>query len=277
MGNNDIKDMIPEENQGKQAKSEQEQSSVGKKIAHATGETIKGVAEVTGSVAKEGVEAVGKGVFGMLGNLLASYGHYMAIVAAVAAVAGGVVAGVKALIDANKIEIMDTVTVVTEIRKISELTTYTYIDELLIHETKSEAKEAKAGFFGLGKKQAVPDTLRSEIVIIVSGTTRAGYDLGKIAEDDIKIAGDTVSVQLPTPEIFDIIVNPSDNKMFVEEGKWSHEEVTRMQVDCRDRMLQNAIDRGILKKADEVGQKKVENLFKSLGFNVVKVNPNTPK
>lgn len=50
-----------------------------------------------------------------------------------------------------------------------------------------------------------------------------------------------------------------------------------MQVDCRDRMLQNAIDRGILKKADEVGQKKVENLFKSLGFNVVKVNPNTPK
>jgi hypothetical protein len=78
-------------------------------------------------------------------------------------------------------------------------------------------------------------------------------------------------VNLPVVEIFDVIVNPSDTEMFVEEGKWSHEEITAMQVNCRNQMHQNALDRGVLKKADEVGRKKVENLFKALGFKVVAV------
>jgi hypothetical protein len=36
-------------------------------------------------------------------------------------------------------------------------------------------------------------------------------------------------------------------------------------------MHQNALDRGILNKANEVGREKVENLFKALGFKVVTV------
>ena len=59
--------------------------------------------------------------------------------------------------------------------------------------------------------------------------------------------------------------------MFVEDGKWSHEEVTAMQVNCRNKMHQNALDRGILNKANEVGKEKVENLFKALGFKVITV------
>ena len=44
-----------------------------------------------------------------------------------------------------------------------------------------------------------------------------------------------------------------------------------MQVNCRNQMHQNALERGILKKADEVGKGKVENLFKALGFNVIRI------
>ena len=110
-----------------------------------------------------------------------------------------------------------------------------------------------------------------EIVMIVSGVTRAGYDLGKLTESDIKISGDTISVNLPAAEIFDVIVNPSDARKFVEEGKWSHEETTAMQVNCRNQMHQNALDRGIIKKANEVGKEKVENLFRALGFKVVRI------
>ena len=190
----------------------------------------------------------------------------MAVAAAITAIGFGV----KALIDANQIKIMDTATVVTEIKKISEFTTYKYIDELIIHEKKAEEKEAKGHIFGIGKKD-VPDTLRSEIVMIVSGVTRAGYNLGKLSENDLRISGDTITVKLPSTEIFDVIVNPSDTRMFVEDGKWSHEEVTAMQVNCRNQMHQNALNRGILNKANEVGKEKVENLFKALGFKVVTV------
>jgi hypothetical protein len=190
----------------------------------------------------------------------------MAVSAAVAA-AGFVV---KAIIDANKIKILDTATVVTEIKKISELTTYTYIDELIIHEKKTEEKENKGHLFGIGKKD-VPDTLRSEIVMIVSGVTRAGYDLGKISENDIRISRDTISVNLPAIEIFDVIVNPSDTKMFVEEGKWSHEEITALQVDCKNTLLNNANESGILENAHKFGKEKVENLFRTFGFNVIEI------
>ena len=44
-----------------------------------------------------------------------------------------------------------------------------------------------------------------------------------------------------------------------------------MQVNCRNQMRQNALNRGILNKANEVGKEKVENLFKALGFKVVTI------
>lgn len=239
--------------------------TTGEKIADAAGKAAKAGAKATGKVAVAGAKAAGKGLFGIVtGNI-----QTILIALAIAGAVAGLGFGVKSLLDAGKIKIMDTATVVTEIKQISEFTTYTYIDELIIHEQKTEEKESK-GIFGIGKKE-VPDSLKSEIVMIVSGVTRAGYDLGKLTENDLKISGDTISVNLPAVEIFDVIVNPSDTRMFVEEGKWSHEEVTAMQVNCRNQMHQNALDRGILDKANEVGKEKVENLFKALGFKMVTV------
>ena len=264
--NTNIPEITPEDNKKKDKTVGQppikEGPTAGEKIAETTGKVVK----ATGKVAVSGAKAAGIGIFGLITANLQAILVAVAVAAAITAIGFGV----KAMIDANKIKIMDTATVVTEIKKISEFTTYTYIDELIIHEKKTEEKENQGHLFGIGKKD-VPDTLRSEIVMIVSGVTRAGYDLGKISENDIRISGDTISVNLPAVEIFDVIVNPSDTKVFVEEGKWSHEEVSQMQVNCRSQMHQNALDRGILKKANEVGKEKVENLFKALGFNMVTV------
>ena len=264
MENNDT--IMPEENQQENETKKQTSSSegveTGKKILKDTAEVAKSGAKVVGSVT-----SASSGIFAFIaGNI-----KVIMIAMAIAATAAAVGAAVKAIIDADKIKIMDTATVVTEIKKISELTTYTYIDELIVHEKKVEAKESKGGLFGILKKEDTPDSLRSEIVMIVSGVTRAGYDLGKLTGSDIKISGDTISVNLPAAEIFDVIVNPSDARKFVEEGKWSHEETTAMQVNCRNQMHQNALDRGIIKKANEVGKEKVENLFRALGFKVVKI------
>ena len=264
--NTNIPEIAPEDTQPKDKTEEQlpikEGPTTGEKIAETTGKVVK----ATGKFAVTGAKAASTGIFGLIAANLQAILIAMAVAAAITAIGFGV----KALIDANQIKIMDTATVVTEIKKISEFTTYTYIDELIIHEKKAEEKESKGHIFGIGKKD-VPDTLRSEIVMIVSGVTRAGYDLGKLSENDLKISGDTITVKLPATEIFDVIVNPSDTRMFVEDGKWSHEEVTAMQVNCSNQMHQNALDRGILNKANEIGKEKVENLFKALGFKVVTV------
>lgn len=264
--NTNISEVTSEDTQNKKDAVEQspaiQGTSTTKKVVNSAGEVVKTGVKVTGNIA-----TAGSGIFAFIASNLQAILIAMAVAAAVA----GIGIGIKAMIDANKIKLMDTATVVTEIKKISEFTTYTYIDELLIHEQKAEAKDSRGGLFGIGKNDEALDSLRSEIVLIISGVTKAGYDLAKLTENDIRISGDTISVNLPAAEIFDVIVNPSNTKTFVTEGKWSHEEITSMQVNCRNQMHQNALERGILKKADEVGKEKVENLFKALGFKVVKV------
>lgn len=213
---------------------------------------------------------VGKAAAGVATGVAKSVGMIAVKVLLAAAVVAGIGFGIKKAIKDNQIKILDTPTVVTEIRKISELTTYKYIEEFVIRGEKAVEKKDLLGFI---RKESAPDSTHHEIVMITRGVVRAGYDLSKLSESDLAITGDSLAVRLPAAEIFDVIINPSDNQVFVEEGTWTHEEITTLQVDCRNKLHQNALDRGILKKADEIGQKKVESLFKSLGFNVVKVVP----
>ena len=226
----------------------------------------KGVGKATVATAKAGVSAVSSG---LVSAILPIALKVLLFTALAGALGGAVAAAVKFVKEANKLEIADTPNVVEEIKKISELTTYTYIEEMVIKDIKVEAKEA--GMLSFLHKSEVPDSTRSEIVIITRGVVRAGYDLAKIKDGDLKVSKDTLSVVLPATEIFDVIINPSDNDVFIAEGKWSHEEVTALQVDCKNRLLQNAHDNGVLEKADKHGKEKVENLFKTFGFNVVNV------
>ena len=144
----------PEEIQKKNEAIEQtpvkEGPTAGEKIGKSAGKVLKEGAKLTGDVAVAGVKA-GSGLFGFLAANIKA----VAIIAAVTAVATAVGFGVNAMVDVDKIKLMDTATVVTEIKKISEFTTYTYIDELIINEQKIEEKESK-GFFGIGKKNS-PD------------------------------------------------------------------------------------------------------------------------
>lgn len=236
---------------------------VGVAAAKGVGKATVATAKVAG---KAGMSAVSSGMLTTFGPILLKVLVALGILGATGAATAAVVKFVK---EANKLEIADTPNVVEEIKKISELTTYTYIEEMVVKDTKVEAKEA--GMLSFLHKSEVPDSTRSEIVIITRGVVRAGYDLAKIKDGDLKISNDTLSVVLPATEIFDVIINPSDNDVFIEEGKWSHEEVTALQVDCKNRLLQNAHDNGVLEKADKHGKEKVENLFKTFGFNVVNV------
>ena len=262
---------LKEELKAELAKKASEMGSAALKgVGKAGAAAAKGLGKATVATAKvagkAGMSAVSSGMLTTFGPILLKVLVALGILGAAGAATAAVVKFVK---EANKLEIADTPNVVEEIKKISELTTYTYIEEMVVKDTKVEAKEA--GMLSFLHKSEVPDSTRSEIVIITRGVVRAGYDLAKIKDGDLKISNDTLSVVLPATEIFDVIINPSDNDVFIEEGKWSHEEVTALQVDCKNRLLQNAHDNGVLEKADKHGKEKVENLFKTFGFNVVNV------
>lgn len=168
----------------------------------------------------------------------------------------------------GELKIEDTANVVEKIKKISEFTTACYYEEFVLKEGKKEASKLE-GVAKLVKVQA--DSTLNEIVILSKGTVRAGYDLSKISARDLTISNDTITISLPEPEIFDVILNPSDYKFFVREGKWSHEEITAIQSTAKGRLLNDALSAGILEKADVVGKDKIQELFKTFGFKVVQI------
>lgn len=161
-----------------------------------------------------------------------------------------------------------TANVVTEIRNISEFTSACYYEELVMTDVKdSESTTNKlAGLFG---KDAM---WKDEICLIIDGKVRAGFDLSKVPEDAIAITSDTLTMTLPKTEIFDVIVNPSDCEVYVEDGKWSHEHVTAMQASARERIQEDALSYGILEQADKIGRERLTDLFKTFGFNTVILN-----
>ena len=159
-----------------------------------------------------------------------------------------------------ELQIENTANVVTGIRKISEFNIITFYEELVL----SEKKEGKA-FFG-------QINTSNEIVIVAKGKVRAGFDFSKMKENDIVATGDTLTVNVPPAEIFDIIANPSDFDIFIEDGEWSHEEVTKIENRAKAKLEEDALNGNILGKANEKGPELLVSFFKSFGFNVVNVN-----
>ena len=166
----------------------------------------------------------------------------------------------------NTLKIEDTANIVEKVKAISEFTTSCYYEEYIIKSEKNENKE-----FQLLLGKTLETDNHREIVLTVKGSVRAGFNLSKLGVDDIVVHGDTIDVTLPAPEVFDVISNPSDYNIFVEEGKWSHEEIVELQSNGKAHTLNNALHSGILAKANTNGKEHITNLFKVFGFNVVNV------
>ena len=168
----------------------------------------------------------------------------------------------------RELKIDKTANVIEKIRSISEFTTACYYEEAVLKSRKTEAgKQNKL----MSLVHIEADSLHSEVVILAKGRVRAGYDLGKILAEQIIISNDSISISLPTPEIFDVIVNPSDYEMYIEEGKWSHDEISALQAEYRNALTEKSKESGLLQKANEAGKTRLESLFKVLGFSYVEL------
>lgn len=189
----------------------------------------------------------------------------------------------------SELKIDDTANVVEKIKKISEFTTACYYAEFVLKDEKNEISKLASLKNQMNSSKATriaanivnplaasqlnnaSDSTLCEIVILSKGTVRAGYDLSKIGANDLKIANDTITINIPAPEVFDVILNPSDYEFFIQEGKWSHEEITSIQSTAKERLLNDALNAGILDKAESFGKDRIQGLFKTFGFNVVNV------
>ncbi len=180
----------------------------------------------------------------------------------------------------SELSIDKTANVVTQIKKISEFTTACYYEEMVIQKEKYEYTEKKVFKEGASAwdkvksmagssndaSQIVKDSTLNKIVFIVKTKVRAGFDLSKIEEKDFVVRGDTLSVKLPEVEIFDIIANPSDWEIYYREGNWEDSEIRAIQSGTKEDLRKDAIDYGLLEKADSFGRESLISMFKTFGF-----------
>jgi hypothetical protein len=155
-----------------------------------------------------------------------------------------------------------TANVVTEVRRMAELTAATYYEENVI--IRKRTREATV--FGM-KVSDVED----ELVILAKGKVRIGFDLSKIQEKDIVVDSVSISLTLPPIRILDVITNPSGFETYEESGDWSHEEVTQYKNEVRSVIEENAMESGILEFAEKAGKERLTVFMQALGFKRVTI------
>ena len=168
------------------------------------------------------------------------------------------------------LKIDETANVVTEIRKIAQFTSACYYEDIILKETK--ANESLGGKVVNTFSKKDKPILEDEIVIVASGNVRAGFDLSKLSEKDIVIRDSILEVTLPKAKIFEVIVNPSDFDIYIEDGTWSHEQVTKVENKAMNKIRKDAINDGLLDKATELGVAKLTELFKTFGYKEVVIH-----
>lgn len=190
----------------------------------------------------------------------------------------------------KKLEIEKTTNLVKEVKKIAEFTTACFYEELVIQDVKYKYKERKIykksdnwykRQLGLGKEvigTQIDSTEIGRIVLIAKGKIRAGLNFAKLTEDDFEIRNDTLFATLPSAEIFDIIVNPSDIEFFHHDGDyWDNESVSQLISKGKNTMHEHAMSENLLEKANKYGIEKMSNIFKTFGFKEAVVTLKEPE
>ncbi|MDR2684956.1 MAG: DUF4230 domain-containing protein [Prevotellaceae bacterium] len=156
---------------------------------------------------------------------------------------------------AKPVVIDKTANIVDEIRSLAEYATTTYYYEVAVKRSK------ESSFFGIKTD--------NELVLIIKGKVRAGFDLSELQEQDIVADTVSITVRLPKVKILDIITNPSDFETYEESGKWSHEEVTGLKNEARATLEIKAVNGGILEFAKKSGKENLTSFLQALGFKKV--------
>ncbi len=140
---------------------------------------------------------------------------------------------------------------ITEMKRISEFCTASYIGEVMIQDEEKKFLKNK------------------NIVLIVRGKVRMGFDLTKM---ETQVVNDsTINLTLPTAQILDIITNPTDIRTFSEKGNWSHERVTITKNSARAKLLELVMEENQLATAEENGRRQLTAIFSAFGFKQVNI------
>jgi len=163
--------------------------------------------------------------------------------------------------------IENTPVVVKQIQAIAQLVTISAYEELVADTTVIDTKTIN---IPLLPAIELPAPTR-KLVIIGKSTTNIGIDMQQLRDADISGTKDSIHIILPAAQILDVIVNPSDVEVFIEEGAWDNIAVTNLKNKIRYLAISDAMSRGLLAQSERKAVDVLTNFFKAAGYQKVVV------
>ncbi|HEX7018292.1 MAG TPA: DUF4230 domain-containing protein [Patescibacteria group bacterium] len=157
----------------------------------------------------------------------------------------------------------DQAAVITEMRNLNRLETSIFTIEKII-EAGTQGNAFGELLFG------------DRLLLIAHGNVIAGVDLSQLAEDDITVAGNKVTVSLPDTEIFVSDLDETQTRVYdrrqglLTKGEKDLEGEARQIAESEIR--QAACEAGILQKAAENARTQLTAFLQALDFEEVTVD-----
>jgi hypothetical protein len=161
--------------------------------------------------------------------------------------------------------IENTPVVVKQIQAIAQLVTISAYEELVADTTVTDTRTIN---IPLMPAIVLPSPTR-KLVIIGKSTTNIGIDMQQLRDSDISGTKDSIHIILPAAQVLDVIVNPSDVEVFLEEGAWDNTAVTNLKNKIRYLVVSDAMSRGLLSQSERKAVDILTNFFKAAGYNKV--------
>lgn len=173
------------------------------------------------------------------------------------------------------VRIDETPLLITEVKKIAELHTAKLYCEVITDSVVTSG--TGSAFNAISKTRLLPIMIpgslfgEKKIVMIVKGQITAGIDFGEIEESRMRIKDDSVWLTIPRARIIDIVVNPSDTEIFLEDGSWSSTEQIAVKQKAIMIMRREAEAKQLIQQAETKAVLLMRDFLLSTGFSFVEV------
>ena len=151
-------------------------------------------------------------------------------------------------------------TVVRQIQQLQRLETVSYTMDKIMSGERNNAYLPK---FLAGDR----------LLLVVHGDVIAGVDLGKVQPTDVSVRGRTISLQIPTAEIFTTRIDNARTRVYSRDtGLFSTPDPnleSEVREEAERQLQQAALQDGVLKTADQNARTTLSRMLTGLGFEQV--------
>ena len=125
----------------------------------------------------------------------------------------------------------------------------------------------------------------TKVVFHGRGLVRAGIDFDEVKDDNIRLSGETLIIELPPPFIIDPGLDPSRSGVLFEDEADSlfcdspatSQTLTEIYRIAEKELLNNACEARLLEEANANAEDSLRQLIEKFGFSEVIIETTTPK